>query len=335
MSAAKRGSALPAYPKPGPVGGKLIRKIVGFFRQQNIQLPIASDILIATSGGSDSTALAHLLVHYGRRIVSRSSLRLIHINHGWRGSESDQDEAFVQNLADRWRIPFESFHSQPPLSQSGQSWEEQARDVRKKAFDQAVGKTGARIFTAHQADDVAETVLWRLFTGAAKTHGGGIAFSHGCEIRPTLIIRKSELKDYLDEVGQSYREDSTNSSGRFLRSKMRQELLPGLERIFPRAVEHLLDLALSAQEEIRLKPTAPIDISKVKTIYEGRSSLSAGLEGPYTALLQAAGLKVRRSQLELLGAKAAVNPAWYGEIHLSGGWKLLKEKTGRWILEKV
>src|SRR4051794_22839086 len=80
--------------KPGPTGGALIRTVVGFLRQFQIQLPIDSHILIAVSGGADSVGLAHLLVHYGRRVIDRSKIRLLHINHGWRADESDQDEDF-------------------------------------------------------------------------------------------------------------------------------------------------------------------------------------------------------------------------------------------------
>src|SRR4051812_30738153 len=93
------------YPKPGPVGGRLIREVISFLKKQNFQLPITSHILIGVSGGSDSVGLAHLLSHFGRRIVSPSQITLLHVNHGWRGKESDLDEAFVKDLGNRWGVP--------------------------------------------------------------------------------------------------------------------------------------------------------------------------------------------------------------------------------------
>src|SRR4051812_45912614 len=89
------------YPKPGPVGGRLIRTMIATLREAGVVLPITSDILCAVSGGADSLALAHLLAHYGRRIVPRprEQLTLLHINHGWRGRASNADARFVADCA--------------------------------------------------------------------------------------------------------------------------------------------------------------------------------------------------------------------------------------------
>src|SRR5690242_13334001 len=114
----------PPYPKPGAVGGKLIREVVQFLKEQGVRLPIDSDILIGVSGGSDSVALAHLLLKYGRRILSPKQVAILHINHGWRGSESDEDEAFVKALGVRFRVPVHVEKGTPPKTGSGKSWED-------------------------------------------------------------------------------------------------------------------------------------------------------------------------------------------------------------------
>src|SRR5262249_37149836 len=132
-------------------------------------------------------ALAKLMIRYGRRVGAVDRIRLVHINHGWRGKESDQDEAFVKAAAKRWGVPISVFRLKP--GKSTQSPEEAAREKRKKVFAQLLkryGKPGrpAWIFTAHHADDLAETLVWRFCTGTLATHGGGIRFREGQEIRP-------------------------------------------------------------------------------------------------------------------------------------------------------
>ncbi|MDR3607011.1 MAG: tRNA lysidine(34) synthetase TilS [Oligoflexia bacterium] len=236
------------YPKPGEMGGRLIRRVIAFLRERSVDLPIASHILIAHSGGSDSTALAHLLLKYGRRLVAPENIGILHVNHGWRGEASSQDEEFVRGFAEEFGVPFSAFRVEPPTSyEPGRSWEEAARSLRKEVFRTEAAQKGAWIMTAHQMDDLAETVLWRILTGAAETHGGGIAFRHGPEIRPLLGVRKSELLEYLKEEGRSFRSDATNDEERFLRAKMRRRVFPEIEALFPRAVENLAQLGFDAQ----------------------------------------------------------------------------------------
>jgi tRNA(Ile)-lysidine synthase TilS/MesJ len=153
-------------------------------------------------------------------------------------------------------------------------------------------------------------------------------------MRPFLKVRKNLIQDYLKEVGEVYREDSTNSSERFMRARMRAHIMPELERLFPKAVDHLTALALDAQSQ--------------------SSSLSlSGLE-PYEFLLRASGIKARRPHLETILEKVVANRPWYGEIHLPGGWRLVREKKNvrcekmdgarfqesdppleRWVLERL
>lgn len=285
------------YPKPGPRGGRLIRQVIAFLRSQECVLPYSSHILIGVSGGIDSVGLAHLLIHYGRRIVPLKQITLIHINHRWRAEESDQDEDFVRRLSKKWGVPLITRRLKPPLASSGKSWEEEARESRKKIFKIEGKKKKALVLTAHHLDDLAETVIWRLFTGAIETHGGGILFQHGVELRPFLQVRKMEIQDYLKEVGQDYREDSTNVSERFLRARMRLRLMPEIENLFPRAIQHLGTFALQSQK--------------------ANPSLSAPSESSLIDFLfDATGLKLRRAHFNLIKKK--------GVLDLPGGWRLVR-----------
>lgn len=315
------------YSKPGPMGGRLIREVISFLRSQNVTLPISSHILIAVSGGPDSTALAHLLVHYGRRVGVRSKIMLLHVNHGWRGEASTSDARFVQLQGRRWGVPVKIINLRPPSksSHAGESWEDLARRERAKIFAEVAKERKAVVLTAHHAEDLAETVLWRLFTGAARTHGGGIAAVHHEKLRPLLRVRKRDLAEYLREENQDWREDATNFEGRFMRSRMRQQLMPLIEELFPRAIEHLARLALDAQG--RQKSSAM------------SSERESALGGSPELLFEAAGLRPRRIHFNKLDP-ALIDSDWAGELHLSGGWRLVREKTKgrktlRWVLEKL
>lgn len=310
-----------AYPKAGKVGGTLIRRVVATFRAKGVALPLKGPVFIAVSGGVDSVALAHLLVFLGRKVAPRERLGLLHINHGWRAGESDADEAWVTRLAADWGVALRTVSLRAGRKSSlkedadyqGASWEEVARSKRKEVY-QKIAEEGGVVLTAHHADDVAETVLWRLCTGAFLSHGAGILFSHESELRPCLRIRKRELISYLEEVGQSFCQDATNFDPRFLRAKMRSKLMPELEALFPRAVDHICQVAES---------------------FEVGQKTSKGESGNHLELLRlfqelffnASGLHLRRSHLNTLSDKflASDRKSFRGEIHLPGGWKLIRE----------
>jgi tRNA(Ile)-lysidine synthase TilS/MesJ len=145
---------------------------------------------------------------------------------------------------------------------------------------------------------LAETVLWRILTGAARTHAGGILVRDGRSLRPCLEIRKESLKQYLKEERLAWREDSSNQDHRFLRARMRTELMPTLEAIFPRAIPHLVKLALGVQDDQR------------------GADLTDAIPGSFLGGL---GLRLRRSQLESISHA--------DQIHLPQGWRLVRDRS--------
>ncbi|MCM2278350.1 MAG: tRNA lysidine(34) synthetase TilS [Oligoflexia bacterium] len=324
-----RNAASIPYPKPGPAGGQLIRQVIAMLKAQGLAPPLAvakgSHILIAVSGGADSLALALLLARYGRRVAARQQIRLVHVNHGWRGAESDSDEQFVRDFAKRHKLKIDVVRLAPPAHETRDSWEDVARKARKQVFEKLAAKHQAWVLTAHQADDLAETVLWRLLTGTGETHGGGIAARHGVELRPFLKIRKEALREFLLEEGQPWREDATNRDPRFLRARMRLELMPAVEAIFPRAVEHLVKLAFRAQ-------------AQSAQLCQPNARLREGLG----ALFSSAGISPRRSHWEWIrdGQESpGRQSAKKAQVDLPRGWKLIREagRNGvpeRWTLEK-
>src|SRR5207302_1079372 len=154
-----------------------------------------------------------------------------------------------RNLAKAFNAPCLTERLDPPRGK-GESWEEAARTQRQVIYERLARERlpeTTLVLTAHHADDQAETLLWRLFTGTSLTHGGGIRARHGAEFRPLLRVRKATLKAYLEEEDHPWREDATNHEGRFLRSRMRRELIPAITKIFPDVIEKLARLALEVQ----------------------------------------------------------------------------------------
>ena len=226
---------------PKRAGGTIIRRAIKTLRSSGLPLPFkrfsGSQILIACSGGLDSTALAVLIAKYGKTIAKE--VGLLHVNHGWRGLESDADALYVEKLAGKLSVPYILESLDPKLKPPGASSEEWARSERKRLFRKHAGPRGI-VFTGHQADELCETLLWRLFTGAAGTHGAGILVRDGLEVRPLLSVYKSELQEFLQEEGVSWREDSTNTDPQLMRGGLRTSLVPSLDRQFPQWRAHLI-----------------------------------------------------------------------------------------------
>ena len=244
LSSMQRVKKQPPYPKPRQSGGMLIRQVIRAFRGLGMKLPLTSDILIASSAGLDSTALAHALIKYGKRVGAKEQMILLHINHGWRGAESDQDAQFVKELAQKLQVRCEvvKLRGKP---QAGESWEAWARNARQRVYLQMSRRYyGAPVITAHHRDDLAETVLWRVFSGGKAMIQAGIHPKVGVEIRPLLACGKDLLQGYLEEEGQAWREDRTNHESRFLRAQIRQELMPRLKKVFPDATQKLIELGI-------------------------------------------------------------------------------------------
>jgi tRNA(Ile)-lysidine synthase len=185
-------------------------------------------VLVGVSGGADSVALLHLLL----RIRNRYDLELIvgHFNHKLRGEESDGDEEFVRGLANRYQLTCLTecvSSTERWTSQSGnvESW---ARDRRYEFFSRMSGShQTSRIALGHTMDDQAETVLMRLVRGSGTL--GLAAIPHvreGLFIRPLIRIKREEILGFLTQHHIEYREDSSNKEDKFLRNKIRRELIP-------------------------------------------------------------------------------------------------------------
>lgn len=208
-------------------------------------------ILIAVSGGSDSIALLSLL----NRLRSGWGLTLtaVHCNYGLRGSESEADQAFVTARCGALLIPLHVRRLDLLDRSKRSSIQATARDLRYHAFAEIADQCGAdRIALGHTADDQAETILLWLLRGAGLTGLSGMpAVREERIIRPLYEIRKQDILTYLRDTGLPFREDSTNAKPLYLRNRIRQELLPLLNRLAPASPGALCRLANICREDDR------------------------------------------------------------------------------------
>ncbi len=190
-----------------------------------IGIPRDAMILVALSGGPDSVAMFHALRTMRYRIAAA------HLNHLIRGAESDRDETFVRDLCARCEVDL-IVQRAAGLSADMPNLEERAREVRHAFLNAAADRIGADyIAIAHQADDQAETVLMRMLRGAGAAGLAAMAErGPGRIIRPMLDVTRDEVNAYLKGIGENFVNDSSNQSAALLRSHVRAELMPMLER---------------------------------------------------------------------------------------------------------
>ncbi len=206
-------------------------------------------IVVAVSGGPDSTALLHVL---HRLSPARSLiLHVAHVHHGLRGKEADEDAAFVEKTASELDLPHETLHVdvRTRARRDRSSLAVAARAARYEALEAVRAKCGASfVATAHTMDDQAETVLMRLIRGTGPAGLAGIPPRRGTIVRPILSVRRASLAAYLDAREISFRIDSSNADLRQARNRIRRELLPLLCSYNPRIVPALARLADMARE---------------------------------------------------------------------------------------
>ncbi len=229
---------------------ELIKRVLQTIRRSRM-LRAGDRVGVGVSGGADSVALLRLL--YELRETLGLRLLVLHFNHQLRGAASDADEAFVADLAAHLGLEFFVGREAVAERARAEGWnlEDAARRLRYEFFERVVREGCAdRIAVAHTADDQAETVLAHILRGSGLTGLAGIYPVRGVVVRPLLEVRRPVLREYLVHLGQPWREDPSNRDVTRLRARLRQELLPRLEREFhPQVVSHLVGLAERARAD--------------------------------------------------------------------------------------
>lgn len=193
-----------------------------------------SNLLVGISGGLDSTVLAYLCKK------TQLQFSLAHCNFSLRGDESDLDEAAVRKLGELLGVKVLSttFSTQVYAKENGLSIQMAARELRYRWFEELQEQQGFDfVLTAHHADDDLETFLINLTRGTGLEGLTGIPARNNFIVRPLLGFSRKEIENYARENGISWREDSSNSSTKYFRNKIRHEVIPRLEELNPMMLE--------------------------------------------------------------------------------------------------
>ncbi len=245
----------------------LLNSFNEFVKTENLFQP-KDRLLIAVSGGVDSVVLCELCGQSG------FDFAMAHCNFQLRGKESDEDEDFVKELAEKYGVPFfvKKFDTEKFATENKLSIQVAARDLRYHWFDELInpvrtdvhpgghstpsewiiraggnsrlnGSSGQALnylLTAHHADDNIETILMNFFKGSGINGLKGIVPKKEKIVRPLLFARKEELESFAAEYKLPFREDSSNSSDKYTRNYFRNQLIPGLEKVFPQVKDNII-----------------------------------------------------------------------------------------------
>ncbi len=216
-------------------------------------IPPGTGVLCALSGGADSMYLLCRLLEgrekYGWTVYAA------HFNHGLRPT-AQRDEDFVRDWCEKQNVSL--FRCQENVgeyaSQNKLSVEEAGRILRYRFLEGAAWERGSNehpilVATGHHAGDNAETVLMNLIRGCGLNGLVGIRSRRGNIVRPMLDVTRREIEAYLEEHGVPHVEDETNADPAYTRNRVRLELLPLLEELNPRAVEHICAAAARLRED--------------------------------------------------------------------------------------
>jgi tRNA(Ile)-lysidine synthase len=291
-------------------------------------------IIVGFSGGPDSLFLL-LALHY---LKEGYQLHLIaaHLDHGWR-TNSEQDAVFCQDVADKLEIPLvrahaADFEQQIPFQGSR---EEQGRLMRR-CFFQACARTyhAQKIALAHHKDDQLETFFLRLIRGAGSAGLAGIWPHHGLYIRPLLCLFKDEILAYLHEYKLPYRVDISNISQRYLRNRIRAQVIPTLEATDARfknnclkSIEHLQETESFLEEltqktfsNLLMKEPLTLDLNKFR-------GLSVFMQKRVILFWLCAAEVPFTPSSSLFNELLRFIHSPRGGIHIIGTWKMAKKKN--------
>ena len=214
-------------------------------------------LILGISGGADSVCLMHILLALG------CSFELAHCNFNLRGEESDADEDFVKELAKKYqlKIHVKQFDTLAYAAENKISTQMAARDLRYAWFDKLLIKSSAKYLAiAHHANDDVETFFINLVRGSGLKGFLGIKEKNNAIVRPLLEVSRLEIEHFLQVRGLFFRDDSSNISVKYLRNKIRHELMPLLAEMNP-------SIQQTVKDEMRiLEGVAQIYVAKVEEV---------------------------------------------------------------------
>ncbi|HQV52983.1 MAG: tRNA lysidine(34) synthetase TilS [Flavobacteriales bacterium] len=205
----------------------MIASVERSIASQELALP-GQPMWVAVSGGVDSMVLLDALRKLGH------VCHVAHVDHGLRGAESAADLHFVEAHCKAKHIPFSSTRVDlSELISQGRSVQMAARELRYEWFNSLVDLGPSVLATAHHADDAVETLLMDMMQGIGPSRWGSIPPRNGPFVRPLLQISRKEILEYAEKYHIAFREDRSNTDPKYLRNRVRHEVLPLLEEVRP------------------------------------------------------------------------------------------------------
>jgi tRNA(Ile)-lysidine synthase len=215
---------------------ELVTAFKNYIQQQRL-FHTKDKLLLAVSGGIDSVVLCQLCQQCGYDFA------IAHCNFQLRGADSDKDENFVQQLATTYAVPFFTirFDTATIAAKQKKTIEEAARDLRYAWFETLRLEHGfGWLVTAHHANDSIETAMMYFFRGTGIKGLHGILPKQNKIVRPLLFAKKDMLLQFAAANALQFVNDATNQQNDFTRNYFRNELLPGVKKVFPAVEENLL-----------------------------------------------------------------------------------------------
>ena len=289
---------------PDGCGRDLLQAILRTIQRHNLFTP-GDAVLAGVSGGPDSVALLHLLLRLAERFPL--TLGIAHLNHGLRGDDSDRDARFVAELASTLNLPLHTDRRDVPhLRREWRlSTEEAARRARYEFFEEtAVRHRFDKVALGHHADDNAELVLMNLLRGAGPLGLSGIPPAReGRYVRPLLDLNHAQILKFIKENNILYVTDASNADTAYTRNRIRQRLIPLLQREYnPDVLPALSRLAgIFRAEEAWLAPLVQ-DLFNGCVLTEGEDGVTLSVpelrrlaEAPRRRVVRQAILRVKGS----------------------------------------
>lgn len=286
-------------------------------------------VVLAVSGGCDSMALLHVAVATQRDCVAAVAT----FDHGT-GAAARRAVALVRAECDALGVPVVAGGG-APVGRSEAAW----REARWAFLRGVAAARGARVATAHTRDDHVETVLMRVLRGSGARGLAGL-HAESAVLRPFLALDRGTVRAFVVAQGIAFVDDPTNDSRRFLRNRVRLDLLPALRRVAPEIDATLLAVSWRAAEVRRRLDAWAAEVSTVNG--DGRLDVAVSEVAGYSreslaalwqALAARVGVALDRRGTERL-ASFTIKGRVGGRVQVSGGWELDRQRD-RFVLQRM
>ena len=278
-------------------------------------------VIVALSGGADSVSLLYTLRELKDELGF--SLSACHINHNLRGAESDRDQRFAESLCEKLSVPVSVFSVDVKGSvRKHQSVEERARELRYEVFERLAKENSAKIATAHNANDNAETVLLNLLRGTGLKGLCGIPPVRDYIIRPLIYTPRTDIEAFCKENSIEFVTDCTNLSTDYTRNKIRLEILPRLAEINPSLVDGIARMTGNLNED---------SLFLEKLALEAKNKAQAAPKKYHCRLLYENEPCILHRAISLILRESGVEPT---HLRITGISKIIGENHGKINIEK-